>query len=50
MPAVRVAIGRIARSASRVPRLATADRYGEPATDRGLEAVGVGAVAISRKA
>jgi hypothetical protein len=36
---------------SRVPRPVTADRnYGEPATDRDLEALGVRTVAIPRKA
>jgi IS5 family transposase len=45
------AISRITRRAGRAPRAVTADRsYGEPATDRELEALGVRTVAIPRKA
>jgi IS5 family transposase len=50
-PRLAPAISRIARRAGRVPRSVTADRsYGEPATDRELEALGVRTVAIPRKA
>jgi IS5 family transposase len=50
-PQLAPAISRIARRAGRAPRSVTADRsYGEPATDRELEALGVGMVAIPRKA
>jgi transposase, IS5 family len=50
-PQLAPAISRIARRAGRTPRSVTADRsYGEPATDRELEALGVRTVAIPRKA
>ena len=50
-PQLAPAISRIARRAGRMPRSVTADRsYGEPATDRELEALGVRTVAIPRKA
>ncbi len=50
-PQLAPAISRIRRRAGRAPRSVTADRsYGEPATDRGLEALGVRTVAIPRKA
>jgi transposase, IS5 family len=50
-PQLAPAISRIRRRASRTPRSVTADRsYGEPATDRELEALGVRTVAIPRKA
>jgi transposase, IS5 family len=50
-PQLAPAISRIRRRAGRAPRSVTADRgYGEPATDRELEALGVRTVAIPRKA
>jgi transposase, IS5 family len=50
-PQLGPAISRITRRAGRAPRAVTADRsYGEPATDRELEALGVRTVAIPRKA
>jgi IS5 family transposase len=50
-PQLPPAISRIARRAGRTPRSVTADRgYGEPATDRELQALGVHTVAIPRKA
>jgi transposase, IS5 family len=50
-PQLAPAISRIQRRAGRAPRSVTADRgYGEPATDRDLEALGVRMVAIPRKA
>jgi IS5 family transposase len=50
-PRLAPAISRIRRRAGRAPRSVTADRsYGEPATDRDLEALGVRTVAIPRKA
>jgi IS5 family transposase len=50
-PQLAPAISRIARRAGRTPRSVTADRgYGEPATERELEALGVLRVAIPRKA
>ena len=50
-PQLAPAITRIARRAGRTPRSVTADRgYGEPATERELQALGVGTVAIPRRA
>ncbi len=50
-PQLAPAISRIRRRAGRAPRSVTADRsYGEPATDRDLQALGVRTVAIPRKA
>ena len=50
-PQLAPAISRITRRAGRTPRSVTADRgYGEPATERDLEALGVRTVAIPRKA
>jgi transposase, IS5 family len=50
-PQLAPAISRIARRAGRTPRSVTADRgYGEPATERELEALGVHTVAIPRRA
>jgi transposase, IS5 family len=50
-PQLAPAISRIARRAGRAPRSVTADRsYGEAATDRELEALGVRTAAIPRKA
>jgi transposase, IS5 family len=50
-PQLAPAISRIARRVGRTPRSVTADRgYGEPATERDLEALGVLRVAIPRKA
>jgi transposase, IS5 family len=50
-PQLAPAIRRIARRAGRTPRSVTADRgYGEPATERELEALGVRTVAIPRRA
>jgi transposase, IS5 family len=50
-PQLAPAISRIRRRADRAPRSVTADRsYGEPATDRELQALGVRTVAIPRKA
>lgn len=49
-PQLAWAISRIARRAGRTPRSVTADsQYGEPATDRELQALGVRTVAIPRK-
>ena len=46
-PQLAPAINRIARRAGRTPRSVTADRgYGEPATERDLQALGVRTVAI----
>jgi transposase, IS5 family len=50
-PQLAPAITRIARRAGRTPRSVTADRgYGEPATERDLQALGVRTVAIPRRA
>ena len=50
-PQLAPAISRIARRAGRTPHSVTADRgYGEPATDRDLQALGVRTVAIPRRA
>jgi IS5 family transposase len=50
-PQLAPAISRIRQRAGRAPRSVTADRsYGEPATDRDLEALGVRTAAIPRKA
>jgi IS5 family transposase len=50
-PQLPPAISRIARRCGRVPRSVTADRgYGEPATERELQALGVRTVAIPRRA
>jgi transposase, IS5 family len=50
-PQLAPAISRIRQRAGRAPRSVTADRsYGEPATDRELEALGVRTIAIPRKA
>jgi transposase, IS5 family len=50
-PQLTPAISRIARRTGRAPRSVTADRsYGEAATDRDLQALGVRTVAIPRKA
>jgi IS5 family transposase len=50
-PQLAPAISRIARRAGRMPRSVTADRgYGEPATERDLQALGVRTVAIPRRA
>ena len=50
-PQLAPAISRIARRAGRVPRSVTADRgYGDPATDRDLDKLGVRTVAIPRRA
>ena len=50
-PQLAPAISRIARRAGRTPRSVTADRgYGEPATERDLQALGVRTVAIPRRA
>ncbi len=50
-PQLAPAISRIARRAGRAPHSVTADRgYGEPATERELEALGVRTVAIPRRA
>jgi IS5 family transposase len=50
-PQLAPAITRIARRAGRTPRSVTADRgYGEPATERELQALGVHTVAIPRRA
>jgi transposase, IS5 family len=50
-PQLAPAISRIARHAGRPPRSVTADRgYGEPATERELQALGVRTIAISRRA
>ena len=50
-PQLAPAISRIARRARRTPRSVTADRgYGEPATERDLQALGVRTVAIPRRA
>ena len=50
-PQLAPAISRIARRAGRAPRSVTADRgYGEPATERDLQALGVRTVAIPRRA
>jgi len=50
-PQLAPAITRIARRAGRMPRSVTADRgYGDPATDRDLEALGVRTIAIPRRA
>jgi IS5 family transposase len=50
-PQLAPAISRIRRRAGRAPRSVTAGRsYGEPATDRDLQALGVRTVAIPRKA
>jgi transposase, IS5 family len=49
-PQLAPAISRIARRAGRTPRSVTADRgYGEPATERDLQALGTRTVAIPRK-
>ena len=50
-PQLAPAISRIARRAGRTPRSVTADRgYGEPATERDLQALGIRTVAIPRRA
>ncbi len=50
-PQLAPAISRIARRTGRTPRSVTADRgYGEPATERDLQALGVRTVAIPRRA
>ncbi len=50
-PQLAPAISRITRLTGRVPRSVTADRgYGDPATDRELEALGVRTAAIPRRA
>jgi transposase, IS5 family len=50
-PQLAPAISRIARRTGRAPRSVTAGRgYGDPATDRELEALGVRTVAIPRRA
>jgi IS5 family transposase len=50
-PQLAPAISRIARRAGRAPQSVTADRgYGEPATERDLQALGVCTVAIPRRA
>jgi IS5 family transposase len=50
-PQLAPAISRIARRTGRTPHSVTADRgYGEPATDRELQALGVHTVAIPRRA
>ena len=50
-PQLAPAISRIARRAGRTPHSVTADRgYGEPATERDLQALGVRTVAIPRRA
>jgi transposase, IS5 family len=50
-PQLAPAISRIRQRAGRAPRSVTADlSYGEPATDRELEALGVRTIAIPRKA
>ena len=50
-PQLAPAITRIARRAGRTPRSVTADRgYGEPGTERELQALGVRTVAIPRRA
>jgi transposase, IS5 family len=50
-PRLAPAISRVRRRTGRTPRSVTAGRsYGEPATDRDLEALGVCTVAIPRKA
>jgi transposase, IS5 family len=50
-PQLAPAVSRIARRAGRTPRSVTADRgYGEPATERELQALGVRTVAIPRRA
>jgi IS5 family transposase len=50
-PQLAPAVSRIARRAGRTPRSVTADRgYGEPATERDLQALGVRTVAIPRRA
>ena len=50
-PQLAPAITRIARRCGRVPRSVTADRgYGDPATDRELEQLGVRTIAIPRRA
>ena len=50
-PQLAPAISRIARRAGRTPHSVTADRgYGEPATERDLQALGVHTVAIPRRA
>jgi IS5 family transposase len=50
-PQLAPAISRIARRVGRPPRSVTADRgYGEPATERDLQALGVCTVAIPRRA
>jgi IS5 family transposase len=50
-PQLAPAISRIARRCGRVPRSVTADRgYGDPATDRDLEQLGVRTIAIPRRA
>jgi IS5 family transposase len=50
-PQLAPAISRITRRAGRAPRSVAADRgYGEPATERELEALGVRTIAIPRKA
>jgi transposase, IS5 family len=49
--ATRLVLSRIARRAGRTPRSVTADRgYGEPATERELQALGIRTVAIPRRA
>ena len=50
-PQLAPAVSQIARRAGRTPRSVTADRgYGEPATERDLQALGVRTVAIPRRA
>src|SRR5689334_25041240 len=50
-PQLAPAISRIARRGGRTPRSVTADRgYGEPATERDLQALAVCTVAIPRRA
>src|SRR5437870_3417485 len=50
-PQLAPAVSRIARRAGRTPRSVTADRgYGEPATERELQALGIRTVAIPRRA
>jgi IS5 family transposase len=50
-PQLAPAVERIRRRAGRVPRAVTADRgYGQPAVERGLQALGVRTVAIPRQA
>ena len=49
-PQLAPAISRIARRAGRTPRSVTADRgYGEPATEREMQALGVRIVAVPRR-